>query len=449
MIDAGSPESFSPVMKAFSLLLALGLPSPLLAATAHELFQTGAQALAAGKAAEALSAFEAAYAAQPSPSLLFWLGEAERASGHSVKAARYYRRYIKAEPNGTKKADALARLAERKAQTPMHRGLSLEELDLQGPAESSSKPEVSATRSRKSRKRGSGTKAEKTAPEGGPPLTLPAGQAEVAPPLTLPAGKAYDAKTSPPDSAETETEAREKVAAPSLPATPGKAPAEVPPATPLEPAPPIVTRPPLVTAPPVVAAPPAAKSPFAASKPPAALATPPPAASPTLIYIQYTGRLLSTNGSFMGNYATTTSPGASGTLYTHGLAVGAQTEHFKNGVYLGFGTEFGGAFGAGTDTLLRYELSWQCLWNPLGSEALLTPQIGFRLGGMGVKSERLTGGSLKPGVVVAVLGGLNLQISRWVSLSGGIGYDADLGPDLGPTASVSGYSVDFGGALRF
>ena len=169
----------------------------------------------------------------------------------------------------------------------------------------------------------------------------------------------------------------------------------------------------------------------------------------TVTYVQYTARLVGTNGSSMLNYATTANPGPGGTLYTHGLGVGAQTEHFKNGAYVGFGTEYGGAFGAGTDTLLRYELSWQSLWTPLGSMALVSPQIGFRLGGMGVKSERLTGGSLKVGVVLAAQAGVNLNLARWFALTGGVGYDANLGPDLGPNASVSGYAFDFGGSIRF
>jgi hypothetical protein len=167
------------------------------------------------------------------------------------------------------------------------------------------------------------------------------------------------------------------------------------------------------------------------------------------LYVQYTARLLVPNGSYMLHYATTESPGSGGTLYTHGLAVGLQSQYFKNGVYLGFGTEFGGVFGSGTDTLLRYEVSWQCIWAPLGPRRILSPHIGFRLGGMGVKSERLTGGSLKPGVALAALGGFDLEISRWFVLTGGIGYDASIGPDLGPTASVSGFALDFGGAVRF
>jgi hypothetical protein len=148
----------------------------------------------------------------------------------------------------------------------------------------------------------------------------------------------------------------------------------------------------------------------------------------------------------MGQYSTTAS---TATLYTHGIGAGVQTEHFRNGLYLGFGTEDGGNFGGGRDTLLRYELSWQCVWIPLGPTRILSPHAGFRLGGMGVKSERWTGGSLKPGVALAAQVGLDLQIIRSFLLTAGVGYDANLGPDLGPTASTSGFAADLGGTLRF
>jgi hypothetical protein len=166
-------------------------------------------------------------------------------------------------------------------------------------------------------------------------------------------------------------------------------------------------------------------------------------------YVQYTARLLVLNGSYMGQYASMTTPGGQGNLYTHGVGIGLQTENFKNGVYLGFGSEYGGVFGGGTDTLRRYELSWQCIWAPLGLTRILSPHVGFRVGGMGVQSERLTGGSFKPGVVLAALAGADLQVQPWFVLNGGLGYDENLGPDVGPNASLSGLSLDFGAAVRF
>jgi hypothetical protein len=166
----------------------------------------------------------------------------------------------------------------------------------------------------------------------------------------------------------------------------------------------------------------------------------------TYTYVNYTARLLALNGSFMLNYATTASP-SNGTLYTHGISIGRQMEYFKTGLYFGYGTQYGGPFGAGTDTLLRYELSLQGIWVPLGSDSIFSPYVGVRAGGMGVKSERLTGGSFKPGVVLAPMAGLGLQLGLF-ALTAGMGYDANLGPDLGPNASISGYSFDLGATLR-
>jgi hypothetical protein len=68
---------------------------------------------------------------------------------------------------------------------------------------------------------------------------------------------------------------------------------------------------------------------------------------------------------------------------------------------------------------------------------------------MGVKSERLTGGSFKPGIVLAALAGIDLQLQRWLVLTAGAGYDQNLGPDLGPNASISGFSLDARAEVRF
>lgn len=169
-------------------------------------------------------------------------------------------------------------------------------------------------------------------------------------------------------------------------------------------------------------------------------------------FVSYTARLLAPSGSAMGTYSTTA---GWNTLYTHGFAVGRQTDHFKNALYVGFGTEYGG----GPDTLLRYELSWQLLWSPFGfnpigrashtSTDLISPHLGFRIGGMGVDSQRLTGGSFKPGLALAAQAGLDLQILSWLVITPGVGYDLNVGPDLGPNASVSGYSFDLSATLRY
>ncbi len=410
------------------LTFALLLPAPLFAADARELFDTGAKALSVGKADEALTAFEAAYKAQPSSSLLFWLGEAHLALGHKERAAKFYRRYLEKLPAGIKASDAHMRLAVLKQETPERkqksRTMALEDVDL-------SKPDAAEPAKKHSRKKGKkrrSARSESPPPAAELPLPLPepapAKSAEAAPPLELPLP---DAEPSPAKSA----------AAPPASTLPGAQPVSAP----------------------------AAGTTVAQVQPPAARPTAPPAqprpqptATGPLItraseqepgrytYVNYTARLLAPNGSFMANYATTVSP-RNGTLYTHGISVGRQMEYFKTGLYFGFGTEYGGPFGAGTDTLLRYELSWEGIWVPLGSDSIFSPYFGVRAGGMGVKSERLTGGSFKPGVVLAPMAGLGLQLGP-LALTAGMGYDANLGPDLGPNASVSGYSFDLGATLR-
>jgi hypothetical protein len=413
------------------LMVALLLPAPLFAADARELFDTGAKALSDGKADEALTAFEAAYKAQPSSSLLFWLGEAHLALGHKERAARFYRRYLEKLPAGIKASDAHMRLAVLKQEMPERRRksrtLALEDVDL-------SKAEAAPPARKHSRKKGKKRRSapsESAPPAAALPLPLPApapAKSAAAPPLVLPlpAAEPASAKSS-------------AVPPPPLP-LPGEEPVPAQSA----------------------ATPPAAGTTVAQLQRPAAWPPPQPRPQPTrtgslitsapgsepgtYTYVNYTARLLAPNGSFMANYATTVSPG-NGTIYTHGISIGRQMEYFKTGLYFGFGTQYGGPFGAGTDTLLRYELSLEGIWVPLGSDSIFSPYVGVRAGGMGVKSERLTGGSFKPGVVLAPMAGLGLQLGPF-ALTAGMGYDANLGPDLGPNASISGYSFDLGATLR-
>jgi hypothetical protein len=427
-----------------TLTLALLLSARVFAADAHALYERGVKALAEGKARQALTSFEAAYKAQPVPTLFFWIGEAHRALGHKERAASNYQRYLDELPYGSKKEEAQARLAELKKGQPKSKEtpgrLALEDLNLNGPSESLPEAGTAPGRGKSNRraKKLSKAKAEQPAPvkivavPQAPPAAPPPAAPLVAPPLPgqLPA--------------------LDKSAA-ALPAPPA-----APPAPPVEPA----QQKPVESAP---ASQPAGNTAVAQAQPPPvkpAIRPPAPGPQPTVaapapvtwtatdsfLYVQYTARLLAPGGSFMGQYSTTST---TATLYTHGIGVGLQTQNFRNGLYLGFGTEYGGVFGAGTDTLLRYEVSWQCVWIPMGPTRILSPHVGFRLGGMGVKSERLTGGSLKPGVVLAAQAGLDLAISRWFLLTGGLGYDANLGPDLGPTASTSGFAADFGGMIRF
>jgi hypothetical protein len=411
-------------------MVALLLPAPLFAADARVLFDTGAKALSDGKADEALTAFEAAYKAQPSPSLLFWLGEAHLALGDKERAARFYQRYLDKLPAGIKASDAHMRLAVLKQEQPgrkqRSRSLALGEVDL-------SKTDAAEPAKKHSRKKGKkrrSARSESASPAAAlpPPLPAPAKSAAAAPPLTLP--------------------------------LPGAEPEPPPPLT-LSGAQSVPA--PAATPPPAAPAAPAAGTTVAQMQPQAAWPPPQPRPQPTVTgplitrapepgsytYVNYTARLLVFNGSFMAWYATTTSPG-NGTLYTHGISIGRQTEYFKNGAYIGFGMQDGGQYGSGTDTLRRYELSWEGIWVPLGSDSILSPHLGLRVGGMGVQSERLTGHSVNVGVVLAALAGIDLQLGRWFALTVGMGYDANLMPvDLGTNASVSGYSFDLGATLRF
>jgi tetratricopeptide (TPR) repeat protein len=380
------------------------LPAQLPAADARELFQRGSSALAAGKPGEAIRAFDEAYKEQPSPSLLFWLGEAHRAAGHNKRAAAYYRRYLRQEPDGPKAAEAKAALAELKPKpgerkTKGPRKLSLADIDL-----------------------------KQAAP---PPLPLPAAPplpaAETAKPPEL-------ALPLPQPAAAPKPEALAAAPAGPPPTLMAPAPAPVP-----VPAPVPIPAPALVTAQVVPAQPP--KPEPAAPRTPVMTTTAPG----VLHYANYTGRLLVLQGSIMRRYASYLF-GSSSALYTHGVAFGRQSETFKNAVYIGFGTEIGGP----SETLQRYELSWQLTWAPLGTTSPLSPHLGFRLGGMMATSNDFFGsGSLMPGLVIAPQAGVDLQAGRHVVLTAGVGYDANLGPDMGPNASISGYSLDLGGTIRF
>jgi hypothetical protein len=423
-------------------IFALLLPAPLLAADQRELFDAGAKALSTGRADEALAAFEASYKAEPSPSLLFWIGEAHLALGHKQRAARYYRQYLEKLPAGIKAGDAQMRLTLLKHELPepkqKSRSMALEEVDL-----SKRKAEEPAKKHsrRKGKKRGS-ARSESAPPAAAPALPLPGAQpapaqnAATPPPApTLPGAQPAPAQNAATPSAAAAApvapppETAQKSGAPAV-ATPAPAAgtqvAQVQPPAPLPAAPPEQPRPrPTATGP---------------------LVTPAPEPG-TYTYVNYTARLLAPNGSFMARYATTGSPG-NGTLYTHGISIGRQTEYFKNGVYVGLGLNDGGQYLGGTDTLRRYELSWEGIWVPLGSDSIFSPYVGVRIGGMGVISERLTGGPFRPGVVLAGLAGIGLQLGPF-ALTGGMGYDQNLGPDLGPNASISGYSFDLGATLRF
>ena len=161
-------------------------------------------------------------------------------------------------------------------------------------------------------------------------------------------------------------------------------------------------------------------------------------------FVGYTAHMLVPNGNNIAKgYATTTKIGG-GALWTHGLALGSRSEDTRSALYLGYGSQ-----SAGSDSLSRLEASWQYLWSAFGPGHFFNPYLGFRLGGTLLKSDLLTSGSQKLGLLGALQAGLDFQFGRHLVLTAGGGYDAILGPDLGDQNSVSGYSLDLGATLRF
>ena len=403
------------------LSLMLLLPLQARAADARALFEQGSTDLVVGQPEKAVKDFEAAYAASPTPSLFFWLGEAHRAAGRKAKAISFYRKYLADLPNGPKAGEAKAHLAELKSplaeKKKKSRKLSMAEIDLKGA------PRANPV---------AGTAAPLPLPQPIAPATVAAAPLPL--PLELPAPPPAVAVKPPPAVAVTPAPAVvAPTAVPAVSAAPAPAPKAVP----------------------AVAQVPATSAPLAASMSPA---RPSPAAPlmpsrsdyrsssdrDTLHFASYTGRLVVMSGSAMKSYASYL-VGDGSALYTHGLSFGQQSDTYKNAVYVGLGTEFGG----GTDTLHRYELSWQAAWAPLGMTSIVSPHLGFRVGGFMVSSDKLTAGSLKPGFVIAPQAGIDLNAGQHFVITGGVGYDVNLGPDLGPNASISGYSLDLGATARF
>lgn len=111
--------------------------SAMAAPDARALFQKGAAELAAGEDLKAVADFEAAYAAQPAPSLLYWLGEAHFQAGHSGKAEELFARYLKEMPDGPKVEAARGRLKElrpvKPAAKPRRRRMVTDEIALAPP----------------------------------------------------------------------------------------------------------------------------------------------------------------------------------------------------------------------------------------------------------------------------------------------------------------------------
>ena len=105
-------------------------------------FRAGASAYAAGDYPAAIQALESAYELTPLPAIAFSLAQAERKQyaamherQHLDRALALFQRYLDQEPNGPRRADALAALSDLKAQIPAR-----------APTETVAKPAVRPTR---------------------------------------------------------------------------------------------------------------------------------------------------------------------------------------------------------------------------------------------------------------------------------------------------------------
>lgn len=114
-------------------------------AQAQESFREARRAFDLGKFEAALGGFEAAYALDPRPELLFNIAQAHRHLRHYEQAAFFYRRYLAVSPAPAKNGPLARRLiaeVEREAELERERALELARAQAsrpeEGPAESPS-----------------------------------------------------------------------------------------------------------------------------------------------------------------------------------------------------------------------------------------------------------------------------------------------------------------------
>jgi hypothetical protein len=159
--------------------------------------------------------------------------------------------------------------------------------------------------------------------------------------------------------------------------------------------------------------------------------------------------MLVPNGSRLSKLYATTSKIGGGALWTHGVSLGSRSDDSRSALYVGYGSQSA----SDADSLSRIEASWQYILSAFGPGHFFNPYLGFRLGGTLVKGDVITGGSQKLGLVGALQAGLDFQFGRHLVLTAGGGYDAvaiSLPDGVDSDAnSISGYSVDLGGTLRF
>ena len=91
-----------------------GAPAPTAAnkAAAKELVNAGIAAKDRGDYEKAIELYQKAYELIPHPVMLFNIAQAHRLAKRLDEAARFYERYLAADPNGTEAADARTFLAE-------------------------------------------------------------------------------------------------------------------------------------------------------------------------------------------------------------------------------------------------------------------------------------------------------------------------------------------------
>jgi len=99
----------SPAALVFSTLLLAAAAKPP-SAEEQRLFEEGMKAMQAGDAAAADKAWRAGYAIAKDPAFLVHMGEAEEKAGQPAEAGESYRRYLRAAPDASDRADIEQRL---------------------------------------------------------------------------------------------------------------------------------------------------------------------------------------------------------------------------------------------------------------------------------------------------------------------------------------------------
>jgi hypothetical protein len=167
--------------------------------------------------------------------------------------------------------------------------------------------------------------------------------------------------------------------------------------------------------------------------------------------VGYTARFLGPNGSrIYGRYGGLAGGGGSGPLLEHELLVGTNAylpRHADQALaltFLGAGQEGGGK------SLFRFGVGWLGTWHAFAARQLLNPYFGLRLGLAYMSNGDPTTFQYAKQVAALASGlaGLDISVHRSVALRLGVAYDAVAYANNLPNASLSGYAVEAGVALR-